>query len=76
MAAAVGLDDAAPDAFLRWLAELKATIGVPAGLADAGVDTDRIGDLAAVAIADACWPNGPRPCTEADFVAMFEQAAG
>ncbi|MCB1251302.1 MAG: iron-containing alcohol dehydrogenase [Acidimicrobiales bacterium] len=74
MAVTVGLDDTSPTGFLQWLAELKATVGVPAGLEAAGVGGDRVGELAALAIADACWPNGPRDCTEADFVAIFERA--
>ena len=34
MAQTVGLDDRSPGAFLRWLADLKAEIGVPGRLRD------------------------------------------
>jgi alcohol dehydrogenase class IV len=74
MATTVGLDDRSPAGFLRWLAELKATVSVPADLSATDVDPGRLDDLADFAIRDACWINGPRPCTRDDFVLIFEKA--
>jgi alcohol dehydrogenase class IV len=74
MAEVVGLDDRSSSAFLRWLADLKASVAVPADLAATDVDPGRIDELADIAIADACHVNGPRPCTRDDFVLIFDKA--
>jgi alcohol dehydrogenase class IV len=79
MAQVVGLDDAAPDdaapdALLRWLADLKTRVGLPAGLAAVGVGADDVDRLAALAFADACHANNPRPVEEADFRAIYRAA--
>ncbi len=74
MAESVGLDERSPGAFLRWLADLKREIGVPAGLRDADVASDEIDTLARLAFEDACHLNNPRPVTEADFHGIFVEA--
>ena len=70
----VGLGDRSPDALLRWLADLKAEIGVPAGLAGADIDEGAVDRLARLAFEDTCHLNNPRPVTEADFRAIFIEA--
>jgi alcohol dehydrogenase class IV len=62
------------EAFVPWLAALKARIGIPTGLAAVGVKRDQIPALVAIAIKDICHQTNPRPCTEADFARFFEQA--
>jgi alcohol dehydrogenase class IV len=74
MAQVVDLDDRTPAAFLRWLADLKREIGVPAGLRDAGVDPSQCERLARLAFEDSCHLNNPRPVTERDFHALFTEA--
>jgi 4-hydroxybutyrate dehydrogenase len=74
MAETIGLADASPDGFLRWLADLKAELGLPAGLEALGVGGDAIGRLAHLAVLDACHLNNPRPVDEADFRAIFAAA--
>jgi hypothetical protein len=74
MAVTIGLDDPGPGSFLRWLAELKREVGIPADLTAVGVDRSKLTELATVAVADACHLNNPRPCTQDDFVAIFEKA--
>lgn len=74
MARTVGLDDASPAGFLRWLAELKATVGIPAGLAGTDVAPERLEQLAELAEADACHLNNPRPVTVDDFRLIFDKA--
>jgi alcohol dehydrogenase class IV len=77
MATTVGCETASPAAFLRWLTDLKAEIGVPATLADAGVGVGAVGGidrLARLAIEDTCHPNNPRPVTEDDFRLVFTRA--
>jgi alcohol dehydrogenase class IV len=74
LADAAGLNERTPDAFLRWLGELKAEIGVPAGLASTEVSTDDVDRLAACAFEDGCHLNNPRDVTEGDFRAIFIEA--
>ena len=69
LAHAVGADD-----FIAWLAQLKRTIGIPAGLAGVNVQRSQIESLVDVAIDDICHRTNPRPCTRADFARFFEQA--
>ena len=76
MARAVGLDDATPDGFVGWLSGLKAEVGMPATLTDAGVAADRVDELAALATADVCWANNPVPVSTDDFRRVFEAALG
>jgi alcohol dehydrogenase class IV len=80
LAATVGAEsaDGRPGAsdFLRWLADLKAEVGIPADLAALGIDPAATADLVAVAAADACHANNPRPVTAADFDAVFRRSFG
>jgi alcohol dehydrogenase class IV len=68
----------AAQAFVDWLARLKADLGVPATLA--GLAAGRpvthadIPALVDVAIADTCHRTNPRPCTRADFEQLFSAA--
>jgi alcohol dehydrogenase class IV len=70
--------DGTPDAagFLRWLGDLKAEVGIPADLAALGVDPGCASELVAVAVADACHANNPRPVTAGDFEAVFRRSFG
>jgi len=62
------------EAFVPWLAALKARIGIPTGLAATGVQATQIAALVAIAEKDICHQTNPRPCTGADFRHFFEQA--
>jgi alcohol dehydrogenase class IV len=62
------------DAFVPWLAALKARIGIPSGLAAVGVRREQIPALVAIAIKDICHQTNPRACAEGDFARFFEQA--
>jgi alcohol dehydrogenase class IV len=73
MAAVVGGDPGA-EGFLGWLSALKDEIGIPADLATLGVDADLEDRLVAVAVADACWANNPRPVSAGDFAAVFRSS--
>lgn len=74
LGAAVGATPPDADGFLRWLVDLRARIGIPATLTEAGVDPRNLERLVAIAVGDACHPNNPRPVTEPDFRRMFERA--
>jgi alcohol dehydrogenase class IV len=63
-------------AFLRWLADLKAEIGVPADLTAAGVPGEALHDLCAVAFDDTCHLDNPRPVAPDDFHSIFVGAFG
>ena len=74
MAQTVGLDDVSPEGFLRWLADLKAEIGVPRSLVDTAVDPADLDRLVDVAFEDTCHLNNPCPVTREDFERIFVEA--
>jgi hypothetical protein len=73
-------DDAAANAFIGWLARLKAELGIPATLsalrAPRPVSNADIPALVEVAIKDTCHLTNPRRCTREDFEGIFAQAIG
>jgi hypothetical protein len=71
MAQVVELGDASPGGFLRWLADLKAEIGMPRSLVDTSVSPNDLERLTDVAIEDSCHLNNPRPVTRDDFRWIF-----
>ena len=74
LAVAAGLEDDTAAGLLRWLADLKAAVGVPRSLADTDVDPAELPRLVEVAQADTCHLNNPRPITAADLEAIFTRA--
>ena len=61
-------------AFVPWLRELKASLGITGSLAAHGVKPEHLPRLVEIATADICHQTNPRPCTAADFKALFEAA--
>jgi len=61
-------------AFVPWLRELKASIGIQGPLAQHGVKPEHLPRLVRIATADICHQTNPRPCTAADFEALFKAA--
>jgi alcohol dehydrogenase class IV len=61
-------------AFVPWLKELKAQIGIAASLSAVGVKREQVPRLVDVANRDICHQTNPRPCTAADFERLFVQA--
>ena len=59
---------------IRWLAELKARIGIPAKLGKLGVKREQVPRLVEIALADVCHKTNPRPCTRQDFEQLFASA--
>jgi hypothetical protein len=74
MAQTIGLEPATGDAFLGWLRELKARIGIPSGPLEAGVKAEELDRLAELAFADTCHLNNPRPCSAEDFRRIWRDA--
>ncbi len=61
-------------AFVPWLRALKASVGISGGLAAHGVKAEHLPRLVQIATADMCHQTNPRPCTAADFEALFKAA--
>ncbi|MCZ4313371.1 iron-containing alcohol dehydrogenase [Comamonadaceae bacterium G21597-S1] len=61
-------------AFVPWLRELKASIGIEGPLSRHGVKLEQLPRLVEIATADICHQTNPRPCTAADFEALFKAA--
>jgi len=61
-------------AFVPWLQQLKASLGITGPLSAHGVKAEQIPRLVEIATADICHQTNPRPCTAADFKALFEAA--
>jgi alcohol dehydrogenase class IV len=61
-------------AFVPWLRSLKASVGITGGLAAHGVKPEQLPRLVQIATADMCHQTNPRPCTAADFEALFKAA--
>jgi len=70
LAHAVGTEGGA-SGFLRWLRDLKQTIGIAPSLGAVGVRRESIPRLVEVASADICHQTNPRPVTPADFERLF-----
>ncbi len=61
-------------AFVAWLGQIKADIGIRGGLAAHGVKPEQLPRLVQIATADICHQTNPRPCVAADFEALFKAA--
>jgi len=56
--------------------DLNRRIGIPASLAEAGVQADQLGTLAEQAFKDGCHLSNPRSCTQKNLLALYTQAFG
>ena len=63
-----------PEDFVAWLSRLKQELGIPSRLREVGATPEHVPPLVAVAIKDSCHQTNPRPCTEADFARLFNEA--
>jgi 4-hydroxybutyrate dehydrogenase len=64
--------EAEPGACATALKRLRATLGLPSGLEQAGVTRDQLPELAEKAILDACHRENPRPCTRDDLLSLYQ----
>ncbi len=64
----------APTALIARLRELLPEVGIPRTLGALGVTREQIPLLATKAMEDACHQSNPRPCTEADMIALYQKA--
>lgn len=61
-------------AFVPWLKQLKASIGLGGTLASHGVTKEQIPQLVEIAFQDICHQTNARPCTREDFARLFAAA--
>ena len=78
VARALGIDtsdmdsDEAGRAAIDKIRKYNVELSMPAGLGAAGLDREKIPKLGTDAMLDHCHKFNPRPCKEADMVALFE----
>lgn len=61
-------------AFVPWLRQLKAQIGITGGLGARGVTREHIARMVPLAAKDFAGATNPRPAIEADYGRLFQQA--
>jgi alcohol dehydrogenase class IV len=58
------------DGFVKWVLALRKEIGIPHRLADIGIDTKRLGEVAAMAIKDPSAGGNPIPFSEKQYKSL------
>jgi alcohol dehydrogenase class IV len=61
------------DGFLKWILALRKEIGIPHTLADVGIDTKRLDEVAAMAIKDPSAGGNPIAFTEKQYKALAKK---
>ncbi len=69
-AAYLGIDGGL-DGVIAWIETLNAELGIPARLSELGVGTDRIEEMADMAVVDPTAGGNPRKLTKDDAIALF-----
>jgi len=59
--------------FLKWILGLRKEIGIPHKLADIGIDTKRLGEVAAMAVKDPSAGGNPITFTEKQYKALAKK---
>lgn len=65
-----------PGACSAALRELRASLGLPAGLAEVGVQEEQLPALADKAFEDGCHRGNPRDCTRDELLALYRASLG
>jgi len=74
LAAAMGLNKEKPEALIDHLFDINKAINLPLTLSEIGVRKEHIATLSALAFADFCHPNNPKPVTQTDFEKLYLEA--
>ena len=61
------------DGFLKWVLALRKQLGIPHKLADIGIDTKRLDEVAAMAVKDPSAGGNPIPFTEKQYKALAKK---
>jgi len=61
------------DGFLKWILALRKEIGIPHSLADIGIDTARLDEVAAMAIKDPSAGGNPIAFTEKQYRSLAKK---
>jgi alcohol dehydrogenase class IV len=61
-------------ALIEAVEQLNQDLGLPVRLRDAGIEAAQLPAMAALAIRDGCHLLNPRPCTEADLLALYRES--
>ncbi len=70
----LGFQKASGPRFLDWTLELRQRLGIPHSLAEIGVSSDKVSELAARALEDPTAPTNPRPLNQADLETVIDAA--
>src|SRR5690606_11431668 len=74
MAMAFGLGNNKGGNVVDYLFELNGKLGLPTKLSEIGVKESHIEELSALAEADFCHPNNPKPVSKEDFRGLYREA--
>ena len=76
VAIALGLqvDEDPAELVASFLEQFNASIGITQRLRDIGVPEDALPTLAKQALLDPCHATNPRPCSEADLLALYKKS--
>ena len=61
------------DGFLKWILKLRKDIGIPHKLADIGIDTKRLDEIAAMAVKDPSAGGNPIAFTQAQYKTLAKK---
>jgi len=62
------------DGFMKWILKLRKDLGIPNKLADIGIDTKRLDEIAAMAVKDPSAGGNPIAFTQAQYKALAKKS--
>jgi alcohol dehydrogenase class IV len=74
MAQALGLKSELGESVVQYLFDLNSKVGIPHRLREIQVKEAHLDTLSALAFADFAHPNNPKPVSQSDFRALYQEA--
>jgi alcohol dehydrogenase class IV len=74
MAQALGLKSELGESVVQYLFDLNSKVGIPHRLREIQVKESHLDTLSALAFADFAHPNNPKPVSQSDFKALYQEA--
>lgn len=74
MAQALGLKSELGESVVQYLFDLNSKVGIPHRLREIHVEEAHLDTLSALAFADFAHPNNPKPVSQSDFRALYQEA--